>query len=126
MGQQQLLLIVLGIIIVGIAIVVGINVFAASAADSKRDAVTNELLHLGGMAQQYYKTPIAYGGGQRKFTNWEIPTTLRSTANGSYRVTVQEQEVLLTGVGNEIVAGGDSVEVRMVVTPNDYTVQIIN
>ncbi len=126
MGQQQLLLIVLGIIIIGLAIVVGINVFAASAADSKRDSVTNELLHLGGMAQQYYKTPIAYGGGQRKFTNWKIPVTLKSTANGSYRVTVQEQEVLLIGVGNEIVAGGDSVEVRMAVTPEDYTVQIIN
>ncbi len=36
MGQQQLLLIVLGVIIVGIAVVVGINVFTASSALSKR------------------------------------------------------------------------------------------
>jgi len=126
LGQQQLLLVALGIIIIGLGIVVGINVFAASAADSKRDSVTNELLHLGGMAQQYYKTPIAYGGGQRKFTNWEIPPTLKTTANGSYRVTVQEQEILLIGIGNEIVSGGDSVEVHMRVTPDDYEVQVIN
>lgn len=126
MGQQQLLLIILGIIIVGLGIVVGINVFAASAADSKRDSVTNELLHLGGMAQQYYKTPSVYGGGQRKFTNWKIPTTLKSTANGSYRANVSEQQIMLIGVGNEIVAGGDSVEVHMLITPNDYVVQVIN
>jgi len=126
LGQQQLLLILLSIIIVGIAIVVGINVFSASAAESKRDSVKNELLHLGGMAQQYYKTPSVYGGGERKFINWEIPTTLRSTANGSYRANVSDQQVVLIGVGNEIVAGGDSVEVHMLITPNNYVVQIIN
>ncbi len=35
MGQQQLLLIVLGVIIVGIAVVVGINVFTASSVSGK-------------------------------------------------------------------------------------------
>ncbi len=34
MGQQQLLLIVLGVIVVGIAVVVGINLFNANAEAS--------------------------------------------------------------------------------------------
>ena len=36
MGQQQLLLIVVGVIIVGIAVVAGINVFSTFAVNAKR------------------------------------------------------------------------------------------
>ncbi|MBI2417017.1 MAG: hypothetical protein HYV28_03805, partial [Ignavibacteriales bacterium] len=57
MGQQQLLLIVLGVIIVGIAIVVGINLFRASAIDANRNGVISDLNNLAAMAQQYYKKP---------------------------------------------------------------------
>jgi len=57
MGQQQLLLIVLGVIIVGIAIVVGINLFTANAIESNRNGVISDLSNLGAMAQQYYKRP---------------------------------------------------------------------
>ena len=47
MGQQQLLLIVLGVIIVGIAVVVGINLFNANATNANRDAVVSDLNNLG-------------------------------------------------------------------------------
>jgi len=50
MGQQQLLLIVLSVIIVGIAVVVGINMFSASAASSNLEAVSNDLLNLASRA----------------------------------------------------------------------------
>jgi len=43
MGQQQLLLIVLGVIIVGIAVVVGINLFNANATNANRDGVISDL-----------------------------------------------------------------------------------
>ena len=59
MGQQQLLLIVLGVIIVGIAVVVGINVFTASASQANRDAVVADLTNLASMAQAYYRKPVA-------------------------------------------------------------------
>ena len=42
MGQQQLLLIVLGVIIVGIAVVVGINLFNANAEESAKDTIVSE------------------------------------------------------------------------------------
>ncbi len=77
MGQQQLLLIVVGLIIVGIAVVVGINVFASSAVNAKRDNVISDLLHLASEAQRYYKTPAAMGGGSRTFTDWKIQTALQ-------------------------------------------------
>jgi Tfp pilus assembly protein PilE len=87
MGQQQLLLIVLGVIIVGIAVVVGINVFTASSTSSNKDAIVSDLTNLAASAQQYYRKPIALGGGGNSFTNYTIPTQLDSTANGTYTIS---------------------------------------
>jgi len=125
-GQQQLLMIVLGMIIVGIAIVVGVNLFLSNAADAKRDSLVNELLHIASLAQQHYKTPDSYGGGSRTFTGWAIPTSLVKTATGRYEAAIQLQQILLTGIGNEVVSGTDSVEVQMTVFPADYTTVIIH
>ena len=88
MGQQQLLLIVLGIIVVGISLIVGISMFAATAASANFDAVLNDLLHFGAKAQQYYYKPISLGGGGNSFKNITIQDiTLKSTNdNGTYSV----------------------------------------
>jgi Tfp pilus assembly protein PilE len=126
MGQQQLLLIILGIIIVGVAIVVGINMFKANAIEAKRNNITNDLLHLASEAQKYYKTPSAMGGGSLKFTGWIIPPKLRTNADGSFVATVSATNVVLIGTGNEVVQGSDSVKVKMTVTANDYVTVIIN
>ncbi len=61
MGQQQLLLIAIGAIIVGIAVLFAIQLFRQNAVDNKRDQVINECQNLGSMALQYYKKPAAYG-----------------------------------------------------------------
>jgi Tfp pilus assembly protein PilE len=127
MGQQQLLLIVLGVIIVGIAVVVGINVFTVSSANSNRDAVISDLTTLAAMSQQYYRKPTAMGGGGNTFTGWTIPTSLQSTANGSYDETVTATAITLVGTGNELGNdGSDSVQVTMVVGPNQITSTTIN
>ncbi len=125
MGQQQLLLIVLGIIIVGIAIVVGINLFRANAIETKRNNVTNELVNLASMAQQYYMKPGSLGGGSRTFSDWTIPTELSVTANGHFTAVVSPDNVVITGVGNEVVTGNDSVTVRINVTSTSFTTTII-
>ena len=67
MGQQQLLLIVLGVIIVGIAVVVGINLFNANAETSTQDSLVSQGTNIGAMAQQYYKKPTSMGGGNNSF-----------------------------------------------------------
>lgn len=109
MGQQQLLLIVLGVIIVGIAIVVGINLFNANAEESTKDTMASEGTNLGALAQQHYKKPVALGGGGNAFDiskggqAWTIPPKLLSTTSGSWTAVVGASVVTLTG------------------TPNDYT-----
>ena len=54
MGQQQILLIVLGIIIVGIAIVVGLDNFQSKAVQANRDAVIIDLNYLASDALAYF------------------------------------------------------------------------
>jgi hypothetical protein len=105
MGQQQLLLIVLGVIVVGIAVVVGINLFTANAVSSNRDGVVADLNSLGAMAQQHYRKPTPMGGGGYTFTGWTVPNELDTTPNGIYTATVAAQSVTLVGKGNEKNAG---------------------
>lgn len=69
MGQQQLLLLVLGAIIVGVAIVVGINMFSTSAVNANRDAVVQDCMTLATRAQQWYRTPAILGGGGHDYSN---------------------------------------------------------
>lgn len=132
MGQQQLLLIVLGVIIVGIAVVVGINVFTASAASANRDAVVADLTNLAAMAQQYYRKPVALGGGGNDFTGWLVPATLVRTANmgadvSSVIVGGAAGTVTLVGVGTETGDdGATAVQVTMVVTSTGLTTTIDN
>ncbi len=101
MGQQQLLLILLGVIIVGIAIVVGINLFNANAIASNRDGIISDLNNLGAMAQKHYKSPTSMGGGGNTFTGWSIPANLDTTGNGTYSSTVNAQSVTIVGTGTE-------------------------
>ncbi|NLT51391.1 MAG: hypothetical protein GXX85_10780 [Ignavibacteria bacterium] len=97
MGQQQLLLIVLGVIIVGIAIVVGINLFNAQSEESAKDAMVAAATNIGAMAQQFYKKPVQMGGGGGVFTKFKIPTGLSSDANGKYVATPTATSVTIVG-----------------------------
>ena len=128
MGQQQLLLIVLGVIIVGIAVVVGINVFTASSLQANNNAVISDLQTIGSMAQQFYRKPTAMGGGGNTFTNWTVPASLDSTANmgGAIVAVVAAQVVTLTGTGTDDNDGGDALSVVVSVTPTAITVTSTN
>jgi hypothetical protein len=126
LGQQQLLLIVLGVIIVGLALFVGIYLFKANAVESKRNIIINELINLAAMSQQYYLRPIALGGGGRKFTGWRVPDELQITAAGHYTAQVFSDSVVVIAVGNEIVTNNDSLRIQMNIQPAIYKTIIIN
>jgi len=127
MGQQQLLLIVLGVIIVGIAVVVGINLFNANAEEAAKDGVVSDCVNLGAMAQQYYKKPVSMGGGGNAFDNsnggtgWVIPTNLQNTANGTYGSAAGPQTVTITGTPLEASYTWD---VTTIVTPDSINTTV--
>lgn len=69
MGQQQLLLVILVTIIVGIATVVAINTFSSAADSANVDAVRNDLGSIAASAQGYYMKPEMLGGGGNDFSS---------------------------------------------------------
>jgi hypothetical protein len=83
MGQQQLLLIVLGVIIVGVAVVVGINLFNANAKEAEIHNLANQNLNYIYMARTYYLKPITAGGGGRSYQGWKNPITGGTTTEPS-------------------------------------------
>jgi len=96
MGQQQLLLIVLSVIIVGIAVVVGLTMFQTSAVDANRNAVIGDLTNLAAKAQQYYKKPTSLGGGGQNFNGFALSSTATGVSetqndNGWYRISTTTQ-----------------------------------
>jgi hypothetical protein len=68
MGQQQLLLLVLGAIIVGLAIVVGINLFGQGAVKANEDAVRQDILSMMARAEEFYRKPVMMGGAGKDAT----------------------------------------------------------
>ena len=63
MGQQQLLLLVLGIVIVGLAVVVGIQAFGENQKKANSDALVNDAVRIASDAQAWKLKPKAFGGG---------------------------------------------------------------
>ncbi|MEM6783068.1 MAG: hypothetical protein AAF624_04960 [Bacteroidota bacterium] len=63
MGQQQLLLLVLSIVIVGLAVVNGIEVFEDSSEQALQDRRTTVMVDIAARIDAWRKTPSAMGGG---------------------------------------------------------------
>jgi hypothetical protein len=129
MGQQQLLFIVLGLILVAIALAVGISLFRENSIDQKRNMLVNDCINLAAMAQQYYLKPTTYGGGGYSFTDWKIPGELQATEIGSFEITSQSAtQLIILATGTEVVTGSDSVKVQVTVPapPSLYQVTPIN
>jgi len=98
MGQQQLLLLVLGIVIVGLAVVVGIQAFSDGAQQAEIDAATMDAVRIASLAQAWAQKPTAFGGNGATsatvtpFAGLELGDLGLSdpyvTANGSFTITV--------------------------------------
>jgi len=109
MGQQQLLLIVLGTIIVGVAVVVGINMFTTGAINAERDALLQDVNNVASTAASYWRKPAALGGGNRTFVGVSDVTTFgadSSNANGNIimsSVTATSFTVTATGANEGVI-----------------------
>jgi Tfp pilus assembly protein PilE len=129
MGQQQLLLIVLGMIVVGIAVGIGINLFSAAETEANREQLVAALTSLGTMAQEYYSTPSMFGGGNRNFKKWKIPKSYKKFEGGKFKVKFnkKEQEVTITATGTaKGRSKGKKVTVEAIVKPTSMRVKTLN
>jgi hypothetical protein len=86
MGQQQILFIIVGVIIIGIAITVGISIVSAQTVATNRDALINDLNHLASYAFDYRLRLRSMGGGQGDYTDFVIPPKMRVNEDGTYSI----------------------------------------
>lgn len=126
MGQQQLLLIVLGVIIVGIAVLVGILLFQQNSIEEKRDMVINESLQIAQLAKAYYLKPTSLAGGNYSFAGWQVPKNFENGVNGSYTALVTANKVEIIGIGNEVVSGNDLIQIKTIITRDTIITEIIH
>src|SRR5512147_1649746 len=95
MGQQQLLLIILGVIIVGIAIAVGLSLFSAQSIQANKDAIINDLNNVAAHCYQYRIRPTSMGGGQGTYTGYTIPSKMVSNENATFSATASANSVTI-------------------------------
>ena len=105
MGSQQLLLIILGMIVVGIAVAVGISLFNDHASATNRDGVANDLVHAASIAQMYRKKPLPQGGGGGSFVGFDLRTSVKElkNSNGTYSVfgAPTDSLIIIEGIGTQ-------------------------
>ncbi len=110
MAMQQLILMGLGLLLVSVAIVVGINMFHENASSANLDAVSNDVINLGSRAQVFYRKPGWLGGGSNSFETLTLQNLVQgltedtwTNQNGSYYVDgdATATEVWLIGSGVE-------------------------
>lgn len=128
MGTQQLLLIVLGVIIVGIAVVVGINIFGTNAEQANKDAITQDCLRLASAAQGFYRKPTMLGGGNNSFDGITLEDCGMAAdglnVNGTYTVTGSGDTFSVTGVSETNAPSQVTVDVDMTQTTDDDRVTV--
>jgi len=71
MGQQQLLLILLVAIVVGIATIVGMNIFGNAAKSAHKDEIIQEMNRMVADALAFRMRPAMLGGGNGSFMNFQ-------------------------------------------------------
>ncbi|MGH2569329.1 MAG: hypothetical protein ACRDGA_13405 [Bacteroidota bacterium] len=105
MGQQQLLIIALATIIVGMAVYGGLRVMEANRQSSERDLIIQQMNALLADAKQYALKPRSLGGGEGSFEGF-VPMEIQSnTERVNIFTTVGSDWILFQGFGS--VEGSD-------------------
>ncbi|MCX7983982.1 MAG: hypothetical protein N3A63_03655 [Bacteroidetes bacterium] len=109
MGQQQLLLIILGVIIVGIAIAVGLSLFSSQSVQANKDAIINDLNNLAAYAYQYKIRPTTMGGGGGTYNNFQLPKKMTENENAIYSIQGSPGQSMITFIASSKMYTGATV-----------------
>jgi hypothetical protein len=94
MGQSQLLIIALSVLIIGIAILAGTGFFSADDVEANKKAMMNDILHVAISARRYYARPATLAGGNYTYSGYVVPVRYQSTDNGMYSASLVNPQVL--------------------------------
>lgn len=127
MGSQQLLMIVVGVIIVGLAIFSGLNMISTYYEENNRNQIISHLYTLGIEAQQHSKKTVEQGGGGGKFDGFNPSSKLLNLPGAEFEVRVRPERVDFSGTGTETGRNGSTaVRVTARVDNNGIKISIVN
>ncbi|MAO64890.1 MAG: hypothetical protein CL666_07800 [Balneola sp.] len=109
MGQQQILLILLVTIVVGIATVVAITTFENTRMNSNHESIKVKMIESQGLAAMYHSKIKALGGGGNSFQNISLEHLNISEDNQLGQFSISEEgtdSFTLTAIP---ASGGDNI-----------------
>jgi hypothetical protein len=129
MGQTQLLLVILGVLLVGVAIYVGVSMFEANTVENTRNAIISDLNAFASRAHAYYWKPTTQGGGNKSFAAVTMGMIYPMAENVNARYYIEsatDDQCIIDGVGKVVSGNGDSIRVRIrIMEPRNY-IEILN
>ncbi|MEZ4700805.1 MAG: hypothetical protein R2834_10785 [Rhodothermales bacterium] len=113
MGQQQLLLLVLSLVIVALAVVAGLFMFQENMRKSNADALVSDAINVANQAQAWKIRPAAFGGqagaardNMADFTGFSFEAlTLQDphvTLNGTFNYRADERGLVIIGTNQSL------------------------
>jgi len=106
MAQQQLLLIILGTIIIGVSIYLGVLLFASSNNDTNREQIIADLQEMGTEAYSFIYRPVMMGGGGGSYATYTLsPIGPWGPENNNATYTISTQtttQIGFTGTSKEV------------------------
>ncbi|MEM1055095.1 MAG: hypothetical protein AAGI52_06180 [Bacteroidota bacterium] len=102
MGQQQLLLLVLSIVIVGLAVFAGILIYGESSRHDRADDVLNQSVRLAQEAIQWKGRAAVYGGGGGANATFDPLATGGFTEMGISGETLTTDHAIRTAAGQSV------------------------
>ena len=129
MGQTQLLLVILAVLLVGIAIFVGLTMFQSNTEENTRNALIADLNAFASNAHVYYWKATTQGGGGQSFVGVTLRMIMpmQSNPNGTYSLeSATQNQCIIDAVGNVTASNGDSLRVRIIITEAQNVIEIIN
>lgn len=108
MGQQQLIIIVLTVLVVGLAIYGILGFFDSYTQSHQRDLIVHRMNILVGEAKKYAAKPASLGGGDGSFLGFAPPSKLAITPEMKIYTTAGDNWVLFQGFGTTVGEDGKS------------------
>ena len=109
MGQQQVILIVLVSVIVGLATVIAVNVMLESRQEANYDAIHQKIMDATTLAHSYYRKNEMLGGGGGTYQNItlaELNIEASDSELGEFSLEAGDQSFTLTAIP---ASGGDNI-----------------
>ncbi len=113
MGQQQILLLVLSVILVTAAVSAGIEMFTQQAFESHKDSVRSDLIYIASKCIEKYIRPTSFSGFGRNYRNplckienvipWNEDGVVGKNHNAVYSLeSTDNQQIKISAVSDQL------------------------